>query len=133
MKSYLLIICITLVLSPVTQAATLSEAKLAIRSQDFDQAVRVLMPLAKQGDREAQYHLAVMYRNGQGVREDNKKAVHWMRPSAKQQYKRAQYSQAVFFDEGIAVKQDRQKAQIWSHSPANQRHRNASKRIKALQ
>ena len=51
---------------------------------DYKTAYEIWLPLAKQGDRDAQYHLGVMYGNGQGVPQDKKKAVKWLLKSAEQ-------------------------------------------------
>ena len=94
MKQLLLILCVTFVFC--ADAATLSEAKIAIRTQNFDKAVSILKPLARKGDKEAQYQLAVMYRNGQGTQESPSKSAYWMDKSARQGYERAQFSLGVF-------------------------------------
>ena len=44
------------------------------------------MPLAKNGDAEAQYNLGVMYDNGLGVLQDYKEAFHWYRLATEQGY-----------------------------------------------
>jgi len=96
-KQSLTILWLTLLLAFSVEAATLSDAKIAIRTQNFSKAVSILKPLAKKGDKEAQYHLAVMYRNGQGTQENPAKSAHWMDQSARQGYKRAQFSLGVLY------------------------------------
>ncbi|MBT8120169.1 MAG: SEL1-like repeat protein, partial [Gammaproteobacteria bacterium] len=86
-KYYFSIILMLSMLLPEVMAATLADAKMAIRAQDYNQAVKILKPLASNGNREAQYQLAVMYGNGQGASKDKSKAAHWMTQSAKQGYK----------------------------------------------
>jgi TPR repeat protein len=119
-KPFLTIVCITFLLVFTVEAATLSDAKMAIRTQNFDKAVSILKPLAKKGDKQAQYQLAVMYSNGQGTAEDPAKAAQWMMKSARQGYKRAQYSMGVLYEEGTGVKKDRKKAIYW-YSAASKR------------
>ena len=75
MKQSLTILWLTLLLVFSAEAATLSDAKIAIRTQNFNKAVSILKPLAKKGDKEAQYQLAVMYRNGQGTQENPAKSA----------------------------------------------------------
>ena len=41
---------------------------------------------AEKGNKSGQYHLGMMYRNGQGVSIDIKKAVYWLHLSAEQNY-----------------------------------------------
>ncbi len=49
----------------------------AIKSGDYATAVREFAALAEQGDAAAQFNLALMYKNGQGVPQDYKQAVKW--------------------------------------------------------
>ncbi|MGB5604773.1 MAG: SEL1-like repeat protein, partial [Gammaproteobacteria bacterium] len=92
MKRTIFLPLLLLFVAATAHAATLADAKMAIRTQDFARAVKILYPLSRSGDKEAQYHLAVMHRNGQGTPENAKKAAFWMKKSANQGYKRAQYS-----------------------------------------
>ena len=57
-------------------AATILLASAAISAQEDLDALR---RRAEQGDAEAQYSLAVMYDNGEGVLEDDAEAVRWYR------------------------------------------------------
>ena len=136
-KPFLNIVCITFLLlftaEVASQTATLADAKIAIRTQNFDKAVSILKPLAKKGDKEAQYQLAVMYGNGQGTAVDPAKAAEWMLKSARQGYERAQYSMGVLYEEGAGVKIDRSKAVYWYSVASKKGHNNAKKRLKKIQ
>ena len=46
---------------------------------DFETALRLIQPLADQGDASAQYSLGVMYGRGEGVAENDAEAVKWER------------------------------------------------------
>ena len=105
---------------------------MAIRTQDFARAVSILKPLAKKGDKQAQYQLAVLYSNGQGITEDPVKAAQWMLKSARQGYKRAQYTMGVFYEEGAGVKTNRDQAIHWYNIASKQGHNNAKKRLKSI-
>ena len=50
----------------------------------YAEAVRALEPLAKSGNASAQYHLGMLYYNGKGVPEDEKRAVQLLTSSAQQ-------------------------------------------------
>jgi TPR repeat protein len=52
--------------------------------QDYRQAFLRLEPAAKAGNKEAQYALAYMYYNGQGVIENQQEAFKWMQLAADQ-------------------------------------------------
>jgi TPR repeat protein len=73
-----------------------------------------------QGDAKAQYNLGVMYRDGEGVRQDYKKAIEWTEKAAKQGYVSAQYNLGVMYDNGQGVRQDYKKAKEWYEKAANQ-------------
>jgi len=133
MKKYLSIFCITFLLVLSVEAATLSDAKMAIRTQNFSKAVKILQPIAARGDQVAQYQLAVLYRNGQGVKANPKEAFRWMKKSALQGYNRAQFSLGVFYEEGVGVKKNNQEAILWYSVAAKQGHKNATERLKKIQ
>ena len=53
---------------------------------DYETAFQIFIPLSPQGHSEAQYGLALMYRNGQGVEQDDKAALRWCTAAAEQGY-----------------------------------------------
>lgn len=55
-----------------------------IGKAQFAEAAKILEPLAKAGDAGAQYQLGVLYYNGKGVAENEKKAVDLLTRSAQQ-------------------------------------------------
>jgi len=62
----------------------LATATTLVGKAQYGEAVRVLEPLAKAGNPGAQYQLGVLYYNGKGVPEDEKKAVQLLTSSAQQ-------------------------------------------------
>ena len=56
----------------------------AYRSGDYATAKQELTALAERGDAEAQLHLGLMYRDGQGVMPDPREAEKWLQRSAEQ-------------------------------------------------
>ncbi len=52
--------------------------------KDYKTAYQLWLPIAEQGDAEAQYNLGVMYDDGTGVLQDYKEAVKWYLLSAEQ-------------------------------------------------
>ena len=80
------IAAILLVLSfaaPVA-AGPLEDANAAIKRRDYATALRLIRPLAEQGDANAQYNLGVFYDNGLGVPQDKVRAYMWFSLSAAQ-------------------------------------------------
>ena len=63
-------------------AADFDKGLAAAEAGDLATALAEWKPLAEQGFAKAQYGLALMYDNGQGVIEDDKEAVKWYRLAA---------------------------------------------------
>jgi TPR repeat protein len=75
MKHLTTILCLTLtiLLGSVgnSESADLQKGLTAYKSGDYATALREWTPLAKQGDAHAQNNLGLMYKNGQGVPQDD--------------------------------------------------------------
>ena len=65
-------------------AGPLEDADAAMKRRDFPTAVRLIRPLAEQGDATAQYNLGIFYDNGLGVSQDKVSAYMWFNLSAAQ-------------------------------------------------
>ena len=65
-------------------AAPIDDAVAAYDRGDYAQALKILRPLATQGNAGAQYNIGFMYASGQGVTQDYKEAVKWYRLAAAQ-------------------------------------------------
>jgi RecA/RadA recombinase len=61
-------------------AGPLEDADVAVKRRDYATAVRLIRPLAEQGDATAQYNLGVFYDNGLGVPQDRVSAYMWFSP-----------------------------------------------------
>jgi uncharacterized protein len=92
----------------------------AAQSGDFETALREWTPLAKQGHVQAQYNLALMYDNGEGVPQDYKTAVKWYTLAAEKGDADAQYNLGVMYRKGDGVLQDDKTAVKWYTLAAEQ-------------
>jgi uncharacterized protein len=92
---------------------------------DFEAAYAAWHPLAEQGDIIAQYNIASMYDNGQGVAEDKSEAARWYRAAAEQGDVDAQFSLGFMYDYGEGVEQDYGEAVRWYRAAAEQGLSNA--------
>ena len=92
----------------------------AYQSGDFATALQKWVPLAEQGQVDAQYNLGFMYFNGQGVPQDNETAIKWYTLSAEQGNVDAQYSLGGMYAHGIGVPQDYKTALKWFTLSAEQ-------------
>ncbi len=92
---------------------------------DFSNALRIFRLAAEQRDYKAQYNLGVMYRDGQGVLQDDKEAVNLFRMSAEQGFSRAQYNLGWIYYNGQGVPQDYREAVKWYRMGAEQEYQDA--------
>jgi hypothetical protein len=70
-----------------------------------------------------------MYKDGQGVPQDNKTAVKWYRLAAKQGFARAQYNLGVMYEKGQGVPQDYKTAVKWYSLAAKQGNASAQNNL----
>lgn len=116
--------------APARAADDLATAVQAIQRKAYDDAVRLLLPLAQGGDARAQARLAALYYHGHGVAESDADAFVWYRRAAVQGVAEAQYQLANMYAFGLGVPADdeadadRHAAQ-WYFVAARQGHREA--------
>ena len=94
-------------------AGPLEDSMAAYDGGDYATAVRLLRPLAEQGNARAQNSLGAMYYNGKGVAQDFKEAVKWYRLAAGQGYASAQLNLGAMYYEGQGVPEDFIRAYMW--------------------
>src|SRR5260370_17268930 len=95
----------------VVAAQTVQDALEVLKKQDYQPALRILRPLAEQGDVQAQYNLAKIYDEGLGVPKDDVEAVNWYRKAADQGFAQAQTKLVALYRKGPALpKHDAQPA-----------------------
>ena len=78
------------------------------------------VPLAEQGDVQAQYILGYMYNEGLGVRQDYAEALRWYRMAAEQGHVKAQHNLGLMYKRGQGVAQDDTEAVNWFRMAAEQ-------------
>jgi uncharacterized protein len=101
-------------------AGALEDGVAAYEKGDYATALRLLRPIADQGDAGAQYNLGLMYANGQGVPQDYAAAVNWYRKAAEQGDNGAQVNLGLMYDNGQGVQQDYATAMSWYRKAAEQ-------------
>ena len=68
--------------------------------QDFSKAAALFRKAAEQGEKTAQYNLAVLSEQGRGVPKDSNEALKWYQSAARQGHPKAQYWLAYAFNSG---------------------------------
>ena len=77
MKAIVVALFLGVGLAGPVAAGPLEDATAAYGNGDYATALRLIRPLAEQGNDAAQYSLGVMYRTGQGVLQDHVQAHKW--------------------------------------------------------
>jgi TPR repeat protein len=101
-------------------AAPMDDGKAAAERGDYPAALKIIRPLAQQGDATAQLYLGVMYTSGLGVKRSEKEAAKWFRLSATQGNADAQCNLGVAYVSGQGVTQDFKLAVKWYRLSADQ-------------
>jgi TPR repeat protein len=99
---------------------------------DYATALREWQPLAKQGDAVAQYHLGLLYSNGQGVPKDDAQARQWYEKASVQGHVDAQVNLGMLLDYGRGGPQDFKMAVRWYLRSANQGNELAQRKLGLL-
>ena len=91
----------------------------AYKAHDFAEAERLYRRAAEAGVAGAQYNLAQMYFNGEGISRDLSEAAHWFERAAMQDVAQAQHNIGLAYDEGYGVDVDKTKAAFWYEKAAS--------------
>ncbi len=90
--------------------------------QDFSEAARWYLRLAKQGDVRAQTTIGLMYSRGYGVNKDPEAAHRWWNFAAAQNDPGAQYNLGLSYAQADGVAQDYERAVQWYLKAASRGH-----------
>ena len=106
-----------------------NEGLAAHQAGDYDTALKEWRPLAEQGNAITQYNLALMYKNGEGIAEDNVEAAKWYQRAAEQGYASAQNNLGNMYYNGEGVAEDFTQAVKWYRKAAEQGHTEAQSNL----
>lgn len=76
-------------------------------------AIKIWLPLAKEGDPVAQTYVGEIYEKGLGVPPEYALAAKWYRAAAEQGHSRAQLNLGALYEKGLGVPQDQKEAVQW--------------------
>jgi len=113
-------------------AASIEEGIAAVEQNDYMTAYKAFKVLAEEGSAEAQYNLAILYKQGKGAMQDASVAVEWFRKAADQGLASAQYYLGHLYDTGEGVKQDFVLAKDWYAKAAEQGNASAQSNLGVL-
>ncbi len=87
-------------------AAPIDDANAAYDRGDYAQALKILRPLAAQGNANAQNNIGYMYLDGKGVTQNDQEALKWYRLAADQGYAYGQSNLGWMYFEGKRASQN---------------------------
>ena len=105
---------------PVTVFADVADGFAAYQAKDYSGAFREWLPLAEQGDVQAQRNIGLLHQNGLGVAQSHTLAAQWFRRAAKQGEAGAQFNLGLLCEQGSGVPQDQHEAFVWYSKAAAQ-------------
>ena len=85
----------------------------AFDRSDYATALKVWLPLAQEGDAEAQNYVGEIYERGLGILPGYQAAAHWYQLAAEQNLSRAQINVGHLFEKGLGVEKDSAAALNW--------------------
>ena len=100
-------------------AATYEEGKKAYLAQDYDLALKILKPLAENGNAQAQITLGLMHDYGHGVEKSASESIKWYLMAAEQGVPLVQHDMGVKYFQGQGVEQNYNEAAKWWEMSAN--------------
>ena len=84
-----------------------------MQKQDFYEAAEVCQKMAEKGEINAQFSMAVMYYQGNGVMADAGQAQKWMRKAAMKGHNQAQYNLGLMIANGQGSETNLVEAYAW--------------------
>lgn len=114
----LLILSMLVFFSLPAHADEFADGEAAYRLGDYPTALKLLQPLAEQGNSEAQDSLGHMYFMGSGVQQDYAEAMNWFRKAAEQGNADAQCVLGYMYWNGRGIPNDNLKATKWYRKAA---------------
>ncbi|NNG12345.1 MAG: trypsin-like serine protease [Halobacteria archaeon] len=106
--------------SPTSSDDVFTRGWTAFEAGHYEQAHAIWLPLAQQGDSNAQINLGFMYDYGRGVDQDTRRAADWYQRSAEGGLAAAQFNLGLMYAEGRGVEQSPVKASFWFQQAAGQ-------------
>jgi len=102
------------------RAMELESGIAAFETKNFAHAIKLLSPIAEEGNSEAMYRMAIMLQNGLGCIADEAKAFRYMESAAKNKYPLAQHALGFMYFEGECTEKDIDKSIEWFTKSAEQ-------------
>ena len=109
-----------------------SDPKKAFDKGDYETAFKLWIPMAENGDTEAQNYLGILYYMGLGTNKDYQKALVWYERAARAGNPDAQRNYGDMINFGRGTKKDNYRAFIWYFAASQQGNKKANRQIEVL-
>jgi TPR repeat protein len=106
-------IAVAFVIAGAATAGPYEDGVAAYEHGDYAKALRLLRPLAEQGNATAELHLGSMYHEGEGVPQDYTASLEWWSRAAGQGLAEGQFNLGLMYRTGQGVPQDDAEAVKW--------------------
>lgn len=85
-------------------ASTVHEGVMAYTKGNYEKAFKIWAPLARSGDSQAQYNLAMLYSTGKGVTKSDIEAAKWYQQAASKEHEYPRYKDGRIVNKAAAHK-----------------------------
>ncbi len=103
-----------------------------MQKQSYYEAADVCKAMADKGEMNAQFSLAVMYYQGNGMMSNMRESQKWMRKAALQNHNQAQYNLALMIANGQGSNADLVEAYAWFTISAENAYATANDSVQQL-
>jgi len=99
--------------SILAQASELEDGFQAFSAGNYEQALRLWLPLAEKDNDKAQYNLGILYNKGLGVEKNEKTAFIWYKRASANGNTDAMYNLALMYNQGRVIYRSPKDAFKW--------------------
>ncbi len=133
LRRFLCILAMIVAIAPnISFADDMKKALAAYQAGRYKEAFKIWLPLAQKKDANAQFNLGLLYRNGYGVKQNDRKALTWFSHAAQQGLLDAQYNTGLMYMEGRGVAVSKIEAFNWWELAASKGHAGAQHNLAVL-
>jgi TPR repeat protein len=111
------------------EEGALAEAHRAQEAGEYAKAATLYLPLAKNGDATAQFHMGELYASGRVIQQDLQQTVQWYLAAAEQGHAQAQANLGELYAKGRGIPQNYKKSMYWFSMAAKQGNSSAQLRM----
>ncbi|MCU7837219.1 MAG: sel1 repeat family protein [gamma proteobacterium symbiont of Taylorina sp.] len=132
MRTIVILMSVLLIQIFLTQLVLANKCLDLVKEKDFYGAANVCESMANKNNANAQFALATLYFDGNGMMQDNSQALTWFRKAAENNHNQAQYNLGIMLANGMSIEADLVEAYAWLKISKNNGYSPAGEVIKQL-